>query len=188
MDLDSLLEKSHIAINNNNNNAISYRASKVKAKSYPDIKLQNVQVGTRITKKLKEKIIQYVVLKHGKLNGVYSLEIEEMLEIGLAYKQQQTTTMTISNSKHRSDVNNNLMRIRTLLRAWSIEGRNYPVFHLNNLNDTISDVMKKGNSEADKRTKRKYLKIILEGSKEIGTSRFDISYFLNDNEGNEKHD
>ena len=48
--------------------------------------------------------------------------------------------------------------------------------------------MKKGNSEADKRTKRKYLKIILEGSKEIGTSRFDISYFLNDNEGNEKHD
>ena len=65
MDLDSLLEKSHIANNNNNNNAISYRASKVKAKSYPDIKLQNVQVGTRITKKLKEKIIQYVVLKHG---------------------------------------------------------------------------------------------------------------------------
>ena len=50
MDLDSLLEKSHIANNNNNNNAISYRASKVKAKSYPDIKLQNVQVGTRITK------------------------------------------------------------------------------------------------------------------------------------------
>ena len=193
MDLDSLLERAKNSKLSNNNNVKSYRAIKKRANQYPASKIQcSAQVGTRINAGLKKRISEFVLARHGKLSGVYSKEVEEMLEIGLAYKQQQTTNPAISLSGpniHRTDVMNNLMKIRSRLRLFQ-EGDQYPIFHLNTIRKIINGVLARvvivGSREvsryADKRTQRKYLKIVLTKSSEKGTAQFDLWHFINSEE------
>ena len=188
MDLNSNLEKIILSKKSNNNNVKSYRAIKKHAFEYPDIKLQtSVQIGTRIPQELKQRVTEFVLAKHFKLAGAYSQEITEMIEIGLSYKQLQTTTKTISlnTDSHRSDVLMNLNSIQLRLIMFQ-DSASYPVFHLNTITKTINDVLEKqiesysfrGVKHPDKRTVRKYLNIILKNCNEESTSRFNLKPFI----------
>lgn len=162
--------------NSNDNNVISSQARKEEEKCEQARKLQ--ALGTRIDESILRAFKSYVFNKYGRLNKVFSLEIEAALEHHLICnrKQQQTTNLTFfeSDKKYRSDVHLRLVEIANeFLRL-----KHYPNCSPETIKKIIVDVI----GDRNERTFKKYVKIIRSRCKEkhagFGVTHiFDVTQF-----------
>jgi len=141
-----------------NNDVLSLQACKVTRESKPACKLQNL--GTRIPADTLLRFHNFVLNKHGKINGPFSQEVTKALESWM-YKQQQTTSFTFSSSKAghpRSDKIEKFRRIAMQLKQL----KSFPYVNHFTLIHTIETVL----GVCDKRTLNSYLTFIKKLSKE----------------------
>ena len=146
-------------LNEDNNNVISLQACKVSKDNKQACKLQNL--GTRIPADTSQRFHNFVVNKHGKINGVFSQEVTKALESWMD-KQQQTTSFAFSSltkaGHPRSDTIEKFRRIAMQLKQL----QSFPYMNHFTLLSTIRSVL----GECDKRTSNKYLQFIRKLSKE----------------------
>ena len=141
-----------------NNDVISLQACKVTRESKPACKLQNL--GTRIPADTLLRFRNFVLNKHGKINGPFSQEVTKALEFSMD-KQQQTTSFTFSSSKAgrpRSDKIEKFRRIAMQLKHL----KSFPYVNHFTLIHTIETIL----GVCDKRTLKSYLTSIKKLSKE----------------------
>jgi len=102
--------------------------------------------------------------------------IEKMLS-----KQKQTTSYAISGQDaFRADKASRCQELQDEFKLWKLDETktNYPVFHLNAIRDVIRRKIPTKEDMRNNRTHAKYFKIIMKMSKEVSTSRFDITGFM----------
>jgi len=147
----------------NNNNENSLQASKVSKEHKQKSKQQNL--GTRIPTSTHKRLLQFVLAKHGKINGALSLEVTKAIEFWID-KQHQTTSSAYSSSKSgrpRADKTEKLRVIAMQLKQLT----SFPNVNPFTIINTIKDVL----GPCDRRTMNSYLIIIKKHSKEtISTS------------------
>ena len=117
-------------------------------------------------------------------NMIVKLGIDAVKEM-LSKQQQSTSYATSRRSGFRADKTSRLMEMHTLFKTWNTGASrsNYPVFHLNVIHDIIKQVCKKSDITDNRtmftsREPPSYRKIIIDLSKEVGTSMFDITGFM----------
>jgi hypothetical protein len=195
---------------NNNNNKVSYLASKKEPVRKLATKLQHVvkedseehipsrwnNANANEVRELTDYCRSHGIILDGvrvkrKYRGSLYQVINYIIKCGcedlkkdLENKQQQSTYYAFSkNGEYRADKIDRLMRMKTLFKVWDTEtsSSNYPVFHLMTIKNVIKDVCKKSKI-SDERTMYKkdesYLHIIINLSKEVRTSMFDITGFM----------
>ena len=159
----------------NNNNENSLQASKVSKKHNQASKLHSL--GTRIPPRTHKRLLQFVLAKHGKINGALSLEVTKAIESWID-KQQQTTSFAFSSSisgRPRADKIDKLRQISMKLKQLT----SFPNVNPFTIINTIKNVL----GPCDRRTLNSYLIIIKKLSKETisisGTgSVIDVTKFV----------
>ena len=170
-----------------NKDVVSYNTTKKRVVCKNTRKLQ--QVPTKVFASQLERSRSLALLREGKINGALMRVTIEIYEIGLEVlesKQQQSTSYATSRrSGFRADKTSRLMEMHTLFKTWNTGASrsNYPVFHLNVIHDIIKQVCKKSDITDNRtmftsREPPSYRKIIIDLSKEVGTSMFDITGFM----------
>jgi len=159
----------------NNNNEDSLQASKVSKDNNQACKLHNL--GTRIPASTHKKLLQFALIKYGKINGAVSLIVTNALEFFIDKQQQTTSYTTIHNKfgKPRSDVQEKYRLIAFHLKQL----RSFPMINVPTLKAVVKEIL----GETDKRTFEKYLKTVARLSKEQssingGSSIFDVTKFV----------
>ncbi len=140
------------------NNVISSQASKVSKEHKPARKLQNL--STRISADTHKRFKQFVLNKHGKINGPYAQELEYALEFYMN-NQQQTTTFTFSSSKTGRPRSDKIEKFRGIAMQLK-QLKSFPYVNHFTLIHTIETVL----GVCDKRTLSSYLTSIKKLSKE----------------------
>lgn len=143
----SMVNDALSSIENEKESVDSYQAIKSDENSYHDIKMQ---IGGRISKILHQRFKDYVLWKHGKLNGVYSAEIELALEhyLEISHTQQHTTSSNnfLSNSDNSKGMRRDkLAKLQAIASALQ-EFDSFPIFNAKTLQATISRVLGKVDS------------------------------------------
>jgi len=170
-----------------NKDVVSYNTTKKRVVCKNTRKLQ--QVPTKVLASQLERSRSLALQREGKINGALMRVTIEIYEIGLEVlesKQQQSTSYATSRrSGFRADKTSRLMEMHTLFKTWNTGASrsNYPVFHLNVIHDIIKQVCKKSDITDNRtmftsREPPSYRKIIIDLSKEVGTSMFDITGFM----------
>lgn len=159
---------------NNNVSVVRYQASKVSKEQKPAIKLH--QLGTRIPKSTLEKFRSFVLAKHGKINGPFSVEVTLALESWMD-KQHLTTTYALTHGKGRprADVIEKYKAIAMEFKKLN----SFPYINVATIKATMSRVL----GVCDRRTMVKYQKTIQRLSKEESARfgmmpTFDVSRFV----------
>ena len=158
-----------------NNNENSLQASKVSKENNQACKLHNL--GTRIPASTHKKLLQFALIKYGKINGAVSLIVTNAIESFIEKQQQTTSYTTIHNKfgKPRSDVQEKYRLIAFHLKQL----RSFPMINVPTLKAVVKEIL----GETDKRTFEKYLKTVARLSKEQsaingGSSIFDVTKFV----------
>ena len=162
----------------NNVNVKKYYFVKVSKEKENNSKLQ--QTGTKIFVWQAVAIKQKALDKTDQVWGSYGRELRRIISLGLAAddKQQQTPIFTNKKTKERGDVITNYEIMRSKLNEFrGSSSSSYPVFHINTVKRTVTDVLDSVGIH-DKRTVKKYYLRILKLSKIVQTSRFDITGFM----------
>ena len=96
-------------------------------------------------------------------------------------KQKQTTSYAISGQDaFRADKTSRCQVLQEEFKLWKLDDTktNYPVFHIKTILDVIKRKIPTKEELRNNRTHSKYFKIIILMSKEVSTSRFDITGFM----------
>ena len=163
----------------NNNNDKSCKARKEEEKDKQARILQSF--GTRIDPTILRAFKSFVFNKHGRLNRVFSVEIENAFThyITCGRNQHHDANYTFepkAAARHRSDVQ---VKLTVIARQLLQNHEQYPFFSPDSIKKIIWDVIGRN---VDKRTFNKYLLIIkrqcTEKQSNYGiTSSFDVSEF-----------
>ena len=157
-----------------NNNEDSLQASKVSKDNNQACKLQNL--GTRIPTGTHKRLLQFALIKYGKIHGAVSMVVTNAIDFYID-KQQQTTSFAFSSSTSRRPRADKIEKLRQI----SMKLKQLTTFP--NVNPfTIVHIIKDVLGTCDIRTLNNYLKIIKNNSKENTTSsgegsEFDITAF-----------
>lgn len=161
----------HIPSRWNNANAIEVRKLTDYCRSHGII-LDSVRVKRKYRGSLYQ-VINYII-KRGC----------EDLNVDLENKHQHSTSFAVSGiGEYKADKVDRLMSMQRSFKVWNTEksSSNYPVFHLETIKSVIKDICLKKNIRG-KRTlftqDDSYLHIIIDLSKEVRTSMFDLTGFL----------
>lgn len=130
--------------------------------------------GVKIERKYRGSL--YQVLNYIINRGCIQLHAD------LENKQQQTTSFAISGRDYRVDKTYRLQQMQTQFGYYdtSKSSSNYPVFHLNTIKTVITNVCK-GKPKGQRSLftlPDSYLHIILDLSKNVRTSMFDLTGFI----------
>ncbi len=142
----------------NNNNENSSQASKVSKVHKQASKLHSL--STRIHASTHKRLLQFALIKYGKINGAVSLIVNNAIDSYID-KQQQTTSFAFSSSasgRPRADKIDKLRQISMKLKQLTT----FPNVNPFTIIHAIQDVL----GPCDKRTLNSYLKIIKTHSKE----------------------
>ena len=124
---------------------------------------------------------------NGQPDTALSAMADEVIEAGCAVvenrlsKQKQTTSYAISGQDaFRADKTSRCQVLQEEFKLWKLDDTktNYPVFHINTIRDVIKRKIPTKEELRNNRTHSKYFKIIILMSKEVSTSRFDITGFM----------
>jgi len=156
---------------------ISLQDSKVSKEHKQARKLQNL--GTRISPETHRRFLQFLLDKHGKINGVFGQELDNAIVFYIDNQQQATSYGRSFNNKTgrpRGDVIEKYKLIVTELKQLT----SFPIINI----PTLQSVVRKVIGKTDKRTLDKYLRSIGKLSKEQHTQfgimpSFDVSRFVN---------
>ena len=180
-----MTSSSSLSSSSSKEDVVSYNTSGKQVVHKHTSKLQ--QVPTKVYASQLERARALAIIREGKINGALMRVCIEIFDIGLREmesKQHHSTTYAISGkSGYRADKASRLIEIQKEIRdIWS-DTQNYPVLHLNQIRSGIKAVCIRTNIN-DPRTMftsqvpPSYQKIIIDLSKNVGTSRWDITGFM----------
>jgi len=160
-----------------NNSVISLQACKASKEHKQAPKLQNL--GTRISPETHRRFLQFLLDKHGKINGVFGQELDNAIGSYIDKQQHAASYGGSFNNKTgrpRGDVIEKYKLIVLELKQL----KSFPLINLPTLQSVVGKVLGK----TDKRTFDKHLRAIGKLSKEqytpFGTMpSFDVTRFVN---------